>query len=110
VIRDFIVDGDRYEFDFKLCTVAKGYGQIDTEQDCWYYGCWASPERLQIVSYSEGDVMVTTCSNPAEFAQEIRKLVEWNREHGWEFKGIDPGMSESLSAWFVACGLGDLLH
>lgn len=110
IIRDFIGDADRYLFDFRYCTVKKGYAQLDTSQDAPWYGTWVSPERLQIVSYAEGDVTVTKCDSPQEFHDEIRKMKECNEIHGWEFRGIDPGMSESLKAWFVACGLEDLLH
>ncbi len=110
IIRDFIVDGDRYEFDFKLCTVRKGYAQVDTSQDAPYYGTWASPEKLQIVSYTEGDVTVTNCESPQEFHDQIREMKKWNEDYGYRFIGIDPACNPNLIAWFQACCLGDLLH
>ena len=53
-IRDF-ASTDRYIFDFKLCTTGKGWAQVDTEQDASYFGTWANPFELKVVSYTEGD-------------------------------------------------------
>lgn len=101
---------DRYQFDWKLCTAAKGWAQIDTEQDASYYGTWANPEKLMIVSYVEGDITIQTASNTAEFAEEIRKIKEWNESHGWKFFGIDAFCNETITRAFEAAGLSDLLH
>ena len=51
---DFIMNGDRYQFDWGECSTANGYAQVDTKQDAWYYGTWANPETFTIVSYAEG--------------------------------------------------------
>lgn len=106
----FIVDGDRYHFDFKQCTIQKGFAQIDTKQDAWYYGTWANPFEKKIVSYCEGDVTIKHCDSPQEFVAEIRTIQKWNDECGFGPIGIDPGFSSALEKEFVALGLLDLLH
>ena len=108
--RGFIEMGDRYRFDFEDCTIAKGFAQIDTSQDAWYYGTWANPFTKQIVSYCEGDVIVQQSESPQEFTAEIRSIKKWNEDSGFRFIGIDPGFSSKLQKEFVALGLLDLLH
>jgi len=104
------MNADRYLYDFKLCTIARGFAQVDTDQDAWYFGTWANPERRLIVTYCEGDVTKRTAETDAEFSAEIRGIKQWNEDQGHRFKGIDPGFNEALKARFVTVGLGDLLH
>jgi len=101
---------DRYAFDFNLCTAAKGYAQVDTSQDAWYFGTWANPLRLQIVNYCEGDLTVQEAENAAEFVAELRQVKAWNEAQGHKFHGIDPMCRPELEAAFRELGLGDLLH
>ena len=101
---------DRYAFDFKLCTTGKGYAQVDTQQDAWYYGTWANPFKLKIVSYCEGDITIQTADNPEEFVEEMQKIKTWNQEQGWKFYGIDPGFNGDLEKRFIEIGLKELLH
>ena len=101
---------DRYEFDFKLCPVSKGWAQIDTGQDASYFGTWANPFKLQIVSYAEGDVCYKTCDTEMEFINEIREIKAWNEETGNRFIGIDPGLIEENKTKWSELGLADLLH
>ena len=108
-IREF-ASIDRYYFDFKKCTTDKGWAQVDTEQDASYYGTWANPFDLKIVSYAEGDITIQTADNVAEFVEEMEKLKAWNIENGWKFYGIDPGFNERLADKFKEVGLGDCLH
>jgi hypothetical protein len=42
IIRRF-QPGDRYRFDFDLCSCARGWAQVDTAQDASRFGTWASP-------------------------------------------------------------------
>ena len=104
-------DIDRYKFDFNLCTAEKGYAQIDTSQDAWYYGNWANPNDLKIVSYCEGDVTITTYNHSNGFVRQIRELKEFhNRDSDDGFKGIDAMLNDGLTARFTQLGLADLLH
>lgn len=106
----FYPSSDRYQFDFSLCSIKKGFAQVDTAQDASYYGTWANPETLQIVNYCEGDVSIRTADNPDEFVQALRELKEWTDKMGYPFLGIDPGFSDTLKAKFEEIGLADMLH
>jgi len=109
-VEQFYPDGDRYLFDFKLCTFEKGYAQLDTGQDAWYYGAWANPEKLIIVSYAEGDCTTQYAKNEREFVEEIRRWAKWVNENGYGPAKIDPGLRENLIEKFESLGLGDLLR
>ena len=108
-IREF-ASIDRYYFDFKKCTTGKGWAQVDTEQDASYFGTWANPFNLKVITYAEGDITIRTAEHELEFAKEIREIKEWNIENGWKFHGIDPGFNEKLADKFKEIGLADYLH
>lgn len=101
--------GERYTFDFDECHFKKGWAQIDTSQDAWYFGTWANPTELKITSYTEGDVCRTTCDTPEAFVAEIRRLAEWNTENGYGC-AIDGMCRPEIIEAFERFGLGDLLH
>jgi hypothetical protein len=107
--RQFVGDTDRYAFDFRLCTYANGWAQVDSREDAPYYGHWANPRRRMIVGYAEGDVDTTTCETDEEFAAELRKLCNWLKEYSG-LGAVDPGFSEEMKADFERLGCGDLLH
>ncbi len=109
-VKKFIEDGDRYVFDFSLCTTGKGFAQLDTCQDAHYFGMWANPTKRQVVTYAEGDLTVKNADSDSEFVDEIRAIVIWHEENGLKFKGIDPGFNADLKASFIDLGLNDLLH
>ena len=100
---------DRYVFDFKTCSIKKGYAQVDTGQDAWYYGTWANPTKLIVVSYAEGDITIQKCDNAREFVDLLHSIKEWNDKSGYSF-GIDPGLQGDIERAFVDLGLKDLLH
>ena len=95
-------EGDRYQLDSELA----GFAQIDSSEDAPYYGNWASAERLQLVSFTEGEVCVTACDGPDEFKAEVLRVVGFLQGLG-TFRGIDP-RSGGAEAW-DALGLGELL-
>lgn len=102
--------GDRYYYDFNVCSYGKGWAQVDTKQDASYYGNWCNPHMLRLLSYAEGDVTVTYCDTEEEFVQAMRELHKWNADNGY-WLGIDPGFSYTLlKNKFTAMGLQDLLH
>ena len=101
--------GDRYRYDFNVCTVANGWAQIDTRQDASYFGQWINPKRRQIFSYAEGDTCVTTCDDYAELLAEMEHVREFHNQHD-KFLGIDPGFSEQLKADLIAAGLESFFH
>lgn len=101
---------DRYVYDFRLCTPHDGWAQIDTEQDASYFGTWANPFKLEVVSYVEGDVYRNKAENVQEFVDEIMSIKTWNEGHGYKFGGVDAMCREDLITRFKEIGLGELLH
>ena len=48
ITRDFC-PGNRYAYDFGLCSYEKGWAQVDAAQDASFFGTWANPARLTLV-------------------------------------------------------------
>lgn len=82
--------GDRYRYDFDLCTCARRWAQVDTAQDASWFGTWASLAE--------------------EFAAALRGVDRWNRQYGYGSARIDPGFDPALKAAFEVMGLGEMLH
>lgn len=101
--------GDRYQFDFKMCTASKGWAQLDTRQDASYYGNWINPMTRELVSYCEGDITHTQCDDDADFTETVRECVKWHQDQGY-FIGIDGMCREEIIAAFTRLGLGEFLH
>ena len=99
IIRSF-EPGDRYQYDFVLCTCARGWAQVDTAQDASWFGTWASPTERTILNFAEGDVTRTICDTDEEFAAALREIDRWNRDHGYGLARIDPGFDLALKAAF----------
>jgi hypothetical protein len=108
-IREF-APADRYLYDFKVCTIVKGWAQFDTAQDASYFGNWINPTTREWFSYTEGDTTLVRCADDAEFTAYVRQTFAWYEENDGKRPGIDPGFSEGLKAAFERIGLGDLLH
>ena len=109
IIRNFELMSDRYKYDFRRCTYAKGWAQVDTKQDASYYGTWTNPEQREIFNYCEGDLTLTHCDTDTEYCAEVRRCADWNRDAGY-WLGIDPGFGAEMKAKFEALGLAELLH
>lgn len=101
ITREF-APGDRYRYDFGLCSYANGWAQVDTAQDACYFGTWANPTKLMIFSYCEGDTTLKEAETPEEFAAEQRDIDAWNRSQGYGPRGSTPAMNVA----FEAVGLG----
>ena len=102
--------GDRYVYDFWLCSYKKGWAQVDTAQGLSYFGTWANPTRLMVFSYCEGDTTLKEACSSEEFAAELREIDAWNWAHGYGPARIDPGFDPAMKAAFEALGLADMLH
>ena len=98
------IGGDRYIFDFHYCTSKKNYAQVDSDQDAWYFGTWANPLDLRVVTYAEGDVTVKECESEEEFVEEMERISQWNKDHGFTFS-IDPLGNEAVEDAFKKMGL-----
>lgn len=106
--REFM-PADRYVFDFKLCNYRDGWAQIDTDQDASYFGNWANPFALKVVTYCEGDVTVCTAETEEEFAAHIEETAEWTKNYGYKF-AIDGMCQDRIISEFNRLGLGHFLH
>jgi len=102
--------GDRYRYDFGLCSYENGWAQIDTTQDASYFGTWANPTKLMIFSYCEGDTTLQEAETPEEFVAALRAIDAWNIEAGYGPAGIDPGYHPAMKADFERLGLADMLR
>ena len=100
---------NRYAFDFDLCSVSKGWAQIDTTQDASYFGTWAHPEQFKIVSYVEGDTTIETADTLEEFKQILFKCIDWNKSNGY-WRGIDPGLDKKSIQTWIDLGFKSLIH
>jgi len=105
---------DRYTFDFNSCSHKKGFAQVDTSQDASYFGTWANPFSLRIVTYAEGDITIETAETDTEFATAIQGIDQWNRDqddrpHARGAK-IDGMCDDEIIAKFELLGLHELLH
>jgi hypothetical protein len=109
ITRGFEVFGDRYKYDFKLCTSARGWAQLDTKQDASYFGNWVNPSTFTLLSYCEGDITLTECEGEADFVQTVRECVEWHKERGY-FIGIDGMCNPSIIEAFTRLNLAEFLH
>tara|TARA_R100000231_G_scaffold22830_1_gene21667 strand:- start:162 stop:512 length:351 start_codon:yes stop_codon:yes gene_type:complete len=89
----------RYNFD------AKGYAQLDTTDDAWYYGHWIDFKNLRIISYAEGDVSIETCENKEEFKKLLKKVVDFLKFKTESFEGIDLMDDENNIKIFESLGL-----
>jgi hypothetical protein len=106
---DFIVNGNRYRFDFVECTAAKNFAQVDSESDAWYFGQWANPIDFEYVCYAEGDVTRIDFDNAEEFTGYLRDVAKWHERNHGQLK-IDPMGSDEIKQAFINLGLADLLH
>jgi hypothetical protein len=109
ITRGFTPNGDRYVFDHKLCTAAKGWAQFDTSQDAWYYGNWVNPITLQIVSHVEGDQTHIQYDDEAEFISGLAEMIRWYTEHGYNPK-IDGMCNDAIIEALTRLGFAEHLH
>ena len=108
--RDFILHGERYDFDFGDCSPSNGYAQVDTCQDASYYGTWTNPFDLTIVNYAEGDVTTQVSDSVEEYVDAINQLKAWYTKMNMKLHGIDTMLDDKLNERFIEIGLGDYLH
>ena len=101
---------DRYLYDFRACTPAKGWAQFDSKQDASYFGNWINPTRFEWFSYCEGDTTLIRCADSAEFVAYVRETFAWYENRDGRRPGIDAMGSSDLSAAFARLGLSDLMH
>ncbi len=74
VTRSFLLQADRYLFDFQVCSSAKGWKQFDTKQDASYFGIWVHSGTRRIVTFAEGDLSTVTCPTVESFQAELASM------------------------------------
>ena len=90
LIHDFFwMGGERYKFDFDLCTIANGWVQYDTSQDASYFGAWVNVDRQQTLTYTEGDITLVTCPTKESFKAELDDASKFYGAPPPAFKTID---------------------
>ena len=99
----FFKNMNRSCFDWTL-TGKRGWCQIDTGSDAWYYGNWCNPRRLTIISYCEGDITVQICDNIAEFKQRIDYMRKWHLSNDGKF-GIDTLLNKKTDKFMADYGI-----
>lgn len=87
---EFRPDLNRYYFDNGECNpVHTDFCQIDTWQDASYFGIWADPVGLQVVKFIESEVYRNEFDSEEAFAEEVRSVLEHNRQDGGH-ASVDP--------------------
>lgn len=82
-------DGERYTYDFEICTPKQGWQQYDTSQDAWYFGVWVQAEKRWILTYAEGDLSLVQCLTQDSFKAELASMAEFYGDPPPAFKIVD---------------------
>lgn len=83
------VGGERYRYDFKICTSEKGWRQYDTWQDASYFGVWVHVEDRRVVTFAEGDLTIVACPTLESFRAELEDAEKFYGDPPPAFKTID---------------------
>jgi hypothetical protein len=105
-----VAPGDRYIYDFGLCSSKRGWAQLDTRQDAAYYGNWVNPHKRATFSFCEGDTTLVECDTDEEFVSHVRSVVDWHAQQDGAPAKIDGMCDPDLIAAFERLGLSDILH
>jgi hypothetical protein len=81
--------GERYFYDFEVCTPAEGWKQYDTDQDASYFGVWVQMESRWILTFAEGDVSLVQCPTVETFRAELANMAEFYGDPPPAFVCID---------------------
>lgn len=75
VERDLIQHGSRYPLDFGLNKGGRsGWQQYDTNQDAHYFGIWVNLRTLQVITYCEGDLTLTSAHCYNAMWEELQSM------------------------------------
>ena len=102
----------RYDYDATLNSAA-GWAQVDTRNDCSYYGSWANPEKRQWFSYVGGDTTLVTCDSDDEYRAYVQETLDWHSSKTYSAK-IDCCLNtpayRAIRAHFERLGFGEHCH
>ena len=80
IYRGFIMNGNRYIFDFDYCSKETGFQQYDTTQDAWYFGTWVNIKELSTVTYAEGDLIINLLESKEAMKKELERMATFQGE------------------------------
>ena len=80
VTQTFHANRNRYAYDGRLCAAAGGWVQFDTREDAWYFGVWVHPGRRLVLTFAEGDEILTECPTEASYHAELAHLADFYGE------------------------------
>ena len=86
ITRDFFHDRDRYDYDVSL---GKSWEQFDTDQDASYYGVWVNISERKILSFVEGDEILSESPTLEIFRAELQALADFHGAPPPAFTTID---------------------
>jgi len=89
ISQGFDPEGDRYLFDFRICTPATGWHQYDTSQDASYFGMWYNLELLSTFSFVEGDLILEESPTAEVFKTEMEAAAKYYGNPPPAFRVID---------------------
>jgi hypothetical protein len=113
VSHGFLLDSERYAFDFGGCSYERGWAQVDTNQDASYFGVWTNPTERKIFTFAEGDTTLVECDTDAEYQTAILSTLLCYRLRDGGHAKIDVCIyhpDHPLRGRFVALGLASYLH
>lgn len=85
------IGGDRYPFDFRFCTAAGGWTQYDTKSDAAYFGVWVNVDQRKVITFAEGDLVVTHCPTRAHLVAELQSMAAFHGPPPPAFVSFDFG-------------------
>ena len=93
--------------DMYRSSLPRDFAALSSDQDAWYYGCWASAERRVLFFYAEGDCTTIECTTDDEFASAVRGWHSWTNKMGYD-GAIRLRTLDNEEAWY-SMGLKDLI-
>ena len=97
---DEFCPGNRYKYDFHICTSEKGWIQYDTNQDAHYFGIWVNPERKEVFIYCEGDTSLVICKNEQTYKEELAGMAKFYGDPPPAFTAIDT-TNKTITKYYV---------
>ncbi len=80
--------GSRYFYDLAL--LPRGWKQYDTTQDASYFGVWIHQQKMEVMTYAEGDRSLVQCQTLEAFKAELAEMEKFYGPVPPAFVGIDP--------------------
>jgi len=89
-VQNSYIHGDRYQFDFDDAFRGQGWQQLDTVDDASYFGIWTHRDRLQVLTFAEGDVTLITAPTAEAYNLEVQAIFAFH-DVAPGYSMVDPG-------------------